>query len=99
MDTTMSVSVLYVPSEGRWSEPINRMFNRSLPFHAGMGTSGRALPMAVDPGAGEEVIPGEDPLPVSPEAPGAGVASSAQAGLVSLMKMQPLWRTSSASRS
>ena len=44
IDTTISVSVLYVPSFGRWSVPISRMFSRSVPFHGGIVTSGSAEP-------------------------------------------------------
>ena len=42
IDTTMRVSVLNVPSRGRWSDPTRRMFSRSVPFHGGITTLGRA---------------------------------------------------------
>ena len=44
IETTISVSVLYVPSFGRWSVPMRRMFSRSLPSHGGIVTFGSAEP-------------------------------------------------------
>ena len=40
IETTISVSVLYVPSLGRWSVPISRMLSCSWPSHGGIETFG-----------------------------------------------------------
>jgi len=101
VETTMSVSVLNVPSLGRWSAPINRMLRRSLPSHGGIATSGRALPVGVPSGSGESVGRAEASWlgwRVSP-GDGDGVVSRSQVLLSSPMKMQPLSSTSLASRS
>src|SRR5207245_11383856 len=42
IETTIRVSVLNVPSRGRWSEPTRRMFSRSVPSHGGIVTLGRS---------------------------------------------------------
>jgi hypothetical protein len=44
METTIIVSVLNVPSWGRWSTPTRRMFRRSVPSHGWIVASGRADP-------------------------------------------------------
>ena len=61
IDTTISVSVLNVPSPGRWSAPMSRMLRRSLPFHGGIDTWGTALPAGVSSGTGESVGPAAVP--------------------------------------
>ena len=103
IDTTIRVSVLNVPSPGRWSAPMSRMFRRSLPSHGGIDTCGRALPAGVSSGTGESVGPAAVPsssLGVGVAAwPGDGVASSAHSLSGSLMKMQPLSRKPWASMS
>lgn len=65
MLTTMSVSVLNVPSFGRWSVPTRRMFRRSVPFHGGRVAAGAG----VTPGAGVER---EGPVDAALESPGLG---------------------------
>ena len=100
IDTTISVSVLNVPSPGRWSAPISRMLRRSLPSHGGIETCGSALPTGVPSGTGESVAPAAVPSSLGvAELPGDGVASRSHSLVGSLMKMQPLFRTSWASMS
>ena len=99
IETTISVSVLKVPSFGRWSAPMSRMLSRSLPSHGGTVTSGRALPVGVPSGTGVSVGRADGSGLGVAVGPGDGEASSSHSSLSSLMKMQPLSRTSLASRS
>ena len=101
IETTISVSVLWVESPGRWSLPISRMLRRSLPFQGGIATVGRADPAGVASGSGLSVGSTE-PATVGVGDPfGEGDASAEQSVEldVSPMKMQSLSRTSSASMS
>src|SRR5579859_5933624 len=71
IETTIMVSVLNVPSFGRWSTPRRRMFRRSVPFHGGIARDGAAEP------SGGRLPFGASELPAPVDEPGgpAGVVS------------------------
>src|SRR4051812_5200372 len=105
IDTTINVSVLYVPSFGRWSDPIRRMFSRSVPSQGGIDTSGRSEPCgggAERVGSGESAGSSLEPGVAEPDGPGEPDAVSSQSAVPLgsfTTKMHGSWRTSFARRS
>ena len=102
IEATIRVSVLNVPSRGRWSLPMSRILRRSVPFHGGIVAAGRSEPWGAGPlseGSGELLSTGPSVGP--PVSDGDGVASHCEvsAAFVLSMKMQLLVRRSWASRS
>ena len=94
IETTIRVSVLKVPSFGRWSAPMSRMLRRSLPSHGGIDTSGTGVPTGVLAGSGVavgSVVPASVGVGLA-EAAGDAVASRSHSLVGSLRKMQPLSR-------
>src|SRR5258706_8150599 len=101
IETTISVSVLYVPWFGRWSDPMSRMFRRSVPSHGGIVAFGRSEPWigggvgvggveSAGSSVGSDVAPGDDD--------GVSLQSAVPFGSFE-MKMQGSLSTSFASRS
>src|SRR5579859_5148861 len=66
IETTIIVSVLNVPSFGRWSTPRRRMLSRSVPFQGGAATDGAAEPSGGRLAAGVPEAPAPAGEPASP---------------------------------
>src|SRR5258706_11731327 len=93
IEDTIRVSVLNVPSCGRWSLPMSRMLRRSVPFHGGIEAAGRSEPCGAGPlsdGSGELVSTGASVGPLAADGDGKVSHCDVSAVFVLSMKMQLL---------
>src|SRR5258706_14538081 len=95
IEATIRVSVLNVPSCGRWSLPMSRMLRRSVPFHGGIEAAGGSEPCGAGPlsdGSGQLRSTGAPGGPLAAGGDGKASHCDPSAQFALWMKMQLLVR-------